>query len=634
MKRYFASIKQYSWILLVCVVIAGGAGYVLAKSQPVSYQVTSIMFVDVGAPGTTFSSTGAATATAADSLTTAANYSAEILTRSVMDYVFQTYPAIGKRGYTADDLLVDVLPVASVTSPTISITGIASTPSDAVLLANSVANGFQSYNQKQFQDHLDLLRGNILSQLAVYQKQNTTLENEIQQLNNPTDPRTALWTTDRNDVIHNIDALTSQLQSLPTTINSDVYVVQNSVNSDAQPSSKASTIVAATAGVGLLVGLVIMFLMIFLDSRLRYEEQVKEKLGLAYVGNLSTNTELGKTPTRVSGEAAGQVGDILANLRLTGVLAGKWQVPSGAVLLVTSPRTAEGKSTLVAALSTIFAGTGGSVVVIDSDLRHPATHLTFGLTPGGIGLAGLLRSSGQTPLDEAVMRSAIPNVWLLPAGAVVNESAFLISQKMPALLNEARKKADLVIIDGPALTGGADASLLAQLADGVILVVDTRHEKLPQLLRAKELLRSLAHTPAGVVMNRFTRSRSKGKQNYYASAFPADLKSEGWGQVAAIEHQGNGNGNGNGNGHSYEQVMGAGATVVPSSPSLSGLFKLSPPLSSSIPPALPIPPVSPVPPMPPMPPGTPNRSWSGAPTVPSSPRRLDITPPPTMKMGE
>ncbi|MFL5663860.1 MAG: hypothetical protein ACJ8BW_21340 [Ktedonobacteraceae bacterium] len=571
MKRYFASIKQYSWILLACTVIAAGAGFILSKSQPVTFQVSSLMYVNVGAPGTTFTANGTSTASAADSLTTASNYSTEILTRSVMDYVYQTHPEIGRHGYTANDLLADILPVSSTTSPTITITATASTPAEGVILANAVANGFESYVTKQFQDHLNILRQNIQSQLTVYQKQNSDLANQIQRLNNPQDPRTQLWTADRNDVIHNIDTLNSQLQALPTSIHSDVYVIQDAQNSDAQPTAKASTIIAATAGVGLLLGAAIMLLLIFLDSRLRSEEQVKAKLGMAYLGSLSNEKDLENSPTKISGVAAREVADICANLRLTGVLPGQWQTPHGGVLLITSPQSAEGKTTLAAALAMTFARSGGMAVVIDGNLRQPSTHLTFGVNPASsIGLSGVLKSNGQS-VDDAVLRSNIPGIWLLPAGAPMNDSAFLVGQKMPAVLTQLRQKIDLIIIDGPPLLIGADASLLATMADGVALIVDVRHEKLARLLRVKELLKSLTHTPAGVVMNRFTRSSSKG-DSYYAVAFPVD-SSDGWRSVKALENNGNRFEN-NGNGHKVEQIapylVSVPSSPVPQSAQVSG----------------------------------------------------------------
>ncbi len=627
MKRYFASIKQYSWILLVCTVIAAIAGFVLAKSQPVSFQVSALMYVNVGAPGTTFTANGTSTASAADSLTTAANYSSQILTRSVMDYVYQKYPEIGRHGYTANDLLADILPVSSTTSPTITITATAPNPAEGVLLANSVANGFESYITKQFQDHLNLLRQNIQSQLTTYQKQSADLESQIERLNNPQDPRTALWTADRNDVIHNIDTLQSQLQSLPITIHSDVYVIQNAQNSDAQPSAKASTIIAATAGVGLLLGVAIMLLLIFLDSRLRSEEQVKTKLGMAYLGNLSTEKDLETSPTQLSGDGARQAADICANLRLTGVLPGQWQNPHGAVLLITSPQSAEGKTTLAAALAMTFARSGGMAVVVDGNLRQPSTHLTFGVSPTSIGLSSLLKNSGQ-PVDDAVLRSRIPGVWLLPAGAPIDESSFLLGQKMPVVLAQLRKKADLVIIDGPSLFNGADASLLATMADGVALIVDVRHEKLARLLRAKELLKSLTHTPTGVVMNRFTRRSGKG-DNYYAAAFPVD-SSDSRDPVKVYES--NGNGKDMGNGRKVEQAAMNIVAVPPSPAPQSAQTSGAPSAGTPSNPGIQMP-------------------WSAPPEVPaytndptvfpvmpgsarSLPRRADTTPPPSLLSGK
>ncbi|HEY6540401.1 MAG TPA: hypothetical protein VIZ18_05665 [Ktedonobacteraceae bacterium] len=630
MKRYFASIRQYSWILLVCIVIAASAGFVLAKKQPVSFQVSAIMFVNVGAPGTTFSSTGASSSTAADSLTAATNYASEMQTRSVMDYVYQNYPAVKGLGYTADDLLSDVAPAASTTTPSITVTATAAHPHDAVVLANAVADGFESYVTNQLQSHLDLLRQNIQNQLATYQKQSNDLETRIEQLNNPQDPRTALWTVDRSDAIHNVDALNNQLQSLPTTIHSDVYVVQNATDLDASPTAKASSIIAASGGVGLLLGIAIMLLLIFLDSRLRNEEQVKEKLGLAYIGNLATERELGTSPTRVSGDAAQQVADISANLRLTGVLPGQWQTPQGAVLLVTSPQPAEGKSTLAVSLAATFARTGGSGIVVDGNLHRPSTHLAFGMSPAGMGLSGLLKGNGL-PVDEAVMRSNIPGLWILPGGQPLDESALLLGQKMPAILAQLRTKTDLIIIDGPSLLNGADASLLASMADGVALVVDVRHEKLPQLLRARDLLKSLAHTPSGVVMNRFARRSRKGT-NYYATAFPVDTGNDNQVPVkvasAASSERSNGNGNGNGNGNS-NGFLPEGVIAPPPSPQPT--WKVVPPTPnrpSPAPVSMPGFPEMQLPSLPPEVNPIDNQQSPGSPRPNRSrPSYLDMTPP-------
>jgi hypothetical protein len=112
-----------------------------------------------------------------------------------------------------------------------------------------------------------------------------------------------------------------------------------------------------------------------------------------------------------------------------------------------------------------------------------------------------------------------------------------MEQKLPAILKHLRSKTDLIIIDGPALLSSADASLLATMVDGVALVVDAKHEKLPLLMRSRELLYSLTHKPSGVVMNRLARKR---RNIYYASAHPNKLSPERWIAVQAPAESSNG----------------------------------------------------------------------------------------------
>ncbi|HVB73498.1 MAG TPA: hypothetical protein VNE38_08070, partial [Ktedonobacteraceae bacterium] len=80
MKRYLPSVKQYIWILLVCVVLSSAAGFVLAKKQPPVYQVSSTILVQTGAPGTSIT-TLTSTSDPTQSLAEANTYASEIPTR-------------------------------------------------------------------------------------------------------------------------------------------------------------------------------------------------------------------------------------------------------------------------------------------------------------------------------------------------------------------------------------------------------------------------------------------------------------------------------------------------------------------------------------------------------------------------
>jgi len=340
-----------------------------------------------------------------------------------------------------------------------------------------------------------------------------------------------------------MNAVNTQLLSLPQNVQSDVIITQLPKVTDATASSKTTLVIAVTFGLGLVLGLLIMFLVIFLDNRLYGEDRVRDKLGFAYLGGLSNDHGLKRSPMQAKGAAMQDVGDICANLRLTEVLPDRWQAPQGAVLLVTSNRTAEGKTTIASALAATVARGGGTVAVVDGNLRHPTTHLAFGISPAGAGLSGLLRGNGTENIDNVVQRSALPGVWLLAGGSAMDDPTYLLGQRLPGILAQLRTKTDLVIIDGPPLLSGADAVLIATMVDGVAIVVDARYDKMPLLLRAKEILSSLSNKPAGIILNHLP---SRQKDRYFVAAYPGSAAGEKRiPQVEVYESIASGNGNRN-----------------------------------------------------------------------------------------
>lgn len=534
MKRYLPSVKQYIWILLVCVVLSSAAGFVLAKKQPPVYQVSSTILVQTGAPGTSIT-TLTSTSDPTQSLAEANTYASEIPTRQVMLFIVKQYPALQTAGFTADDLLGDVTAVASTTAATVAITADANTIDDAVLLANRVADGFILYNQQQSQAELNALRKDLTTQLTTYQTQQQQLEATLAKITNTNDPNYIFTNNSLGSVNRYIDTIQGQLLTLPSTVSSDSSVVQYAEGADATVATKTSVIVAATAAVGLIIGILIMLLLIFLDDRLRGDDQVQQRLGMAYLGSVTSSGELASKPTRLSGRSLEEISDVYAGLSLTGLKSSQWRAPHGGVLLVTSAQHAEGKTTLTAALAASFASAGGSVVVIDGNLRKPGTHLAFGMASSNVGLNTLLKSSGN--VDDVVQRSNIPGVWILPAGAPIADPTILLEQKLPSILEQMRNKTDMIIIDGPSLLSNADAILLAKMSDCVMMVVDVRHDKMPLLLRAKELLNALAKMPSGVVMN---RAPKRNRNKYYATAPVVNMEAKPEALIAVQNHNGNG----------------------------------------------------------------------------------------------
>lgn len=564
MSRYLPSMIKFSWIIAACLVISLIAGFILGKSQPTAFQAGSTMIVQAGTPGTTFPG---ATASSTDSLNQSTDDVIEIPSRTALTWIYQNNPEIKAKGFTAEDLSLDIIAMnPSATASTILVTATATKPGDAVFLVNAIASGYQAYKTQNLQTQLTKARTDLQTSYTQYKTQSDSLYQQILKINNSADPRISLLTADRNSIIAAMNQVQTQLLTYPSTVHSDVYILQQAKITDVTSTSKGTTILLVTGALGLVIGLLIWLLMIFLDNRVRSDDQVPEKLGLSYLGGLTSNTEIraGSVPT--TGLVSQQLADIGMNLRLTGVLPGTWRTPQGAVLLVTSAQPVEGKTTVATGLAAAIARGGRSVLVIDGNLRQPGTHLAFGMSPASFGLSGLLKATGGENLDAAVQRSNIPGVWLLAGGTTMEDSTLLLDQRLPGILAQLRLKTDWIIIDGPPLLSSAEASLLASMSDGVALVVDSRHDKVAVLLRAKAILRSLTDTPIGVVMNRLSRRR---RNPYFAVAFAEDAAFDAAAPGPKYTRHGDTRGNGhNGtNGQRPEPVV---ATPSPSSPNHYG----------------------------------------------------------------
>ena len=168
-------------------------------------------------------------------------------------------------------------------------------------------------------------------------------------------------------------------------------------------------------------------------------------------------------------------------------------------LLVTSPGPGEGRTTTVANLATALARAGQEVVALSCDLRSPRLHHFFGL-PNQVGFTSVVL--GEAPLSAALRK--VPGeerLRLLPSGPIPpNPSELLSSQRAAEVVAALAAQADWVVVDSPALTV-ADASVLAQQVDAVLLVVCAGSTTASQLSEAVTLLEPARGAVVGAVMH-------------------------------------------------------------------------------------------------------------------------------------
>src|ERR1700728_2011980 len=113
-------------------------------------------------------------------------------------------------------------------------------------------------------------------------------------------------------------------------------------------------------------------------------------------------------------------------------------------VVLTSATASEGKTTVAAHLAIANADRGRRTLLVDGDLRRPALHVRFGLSPKE-GLSNVL--TGEIEWQDAVIPiEGKPNLRLLPSGPSSHRAADLIGPRLGELLDEFCKHYDLVIL--------------------------------------------------------------------------------------------------------------------------------------------------------------------------------------------
>jgi succinoglycan biosynthesis transport protein ExoP len=194
------------------------------------------------------------------------------------------------------------------------------------------------------------------------------------------------------------------------------------------------------------------------------------------------------------------------------------------VVLLTSARPTEGKTSVTLNLAITLAQSGRKVVVIDADLRAGNCHSLLGLS-NRYGLVHLL-NDGLT-LDAVLQRTAVDGLYFIPRGAVPhNPTDLLASERMSEVLQSLREHFDLVLIDSPPAIAVSDAVVLAVQCDGVLLVLRAHKTPPVAVQRLIERLEAVGGRILGTVLVGvdFRGPDFADYHQYYASYYSAAHK--------------------------------------------------------------------------------------------------------------
>jgi tyrosine-protein kinase Etk/Wzc len=190
--------------------------------------------------------------------------------------------------------------------------------------------------------------------------------------------------------------------------------------------------------------------------------------------------------------------------------------PALKTILISSAGPREGKTTVVTNLGLVIAQAGEKTLLVSSDLRRPAIAKTFGVNrnPGFNEVVTKVRTLdeglrnisdiilGDMQLEKIMKVPGMENLSLLPTGHTPHNPAELLeSKETQNLIDELKRRFDVIIFDSPPVLPITDACLLSPKVDGVILVYEAGRTAKSALLRAKAQLESAGAKILGLVLN-------------------------------------------------------------------------------------------------------------------------------------
>ena len=282
--------------------------------------------------------------------------------------------------------------------------------------------------------------------------------------------------------------------NLTTATNADVSLADAAPlrRDPARPKPTLYTLLAALFALPL--GLGIAFLRDRLDRRLRTPEDVEARFDLPVLARVPRR---GRSPTSVTVfKEAYRV--LRTNLQFAAV--------DGPIrsLAVTSGQASEGKTTTVAELAIASAEVGLEVLVVEADFRRPGLQRALMpevQEPLQPGLSNYLVE--VTSLDDAIHPTGLPSISIIPSGPLPPSPSALLDARRGSGIAVFEERADLVLVDLPPLSVGADASVIATWGmGGVLVVVDLGSATIDAVRDALKQLEAVRARTLGLVLNR------------------------------------------------------------------------------------------------------------------------------------
>ncbi|WP_297339851.1 polysaccharide biosynthesis tyrosine autokinase, partial [Pseudophaeobacter sp.] len=290
----------------------------------------------------------------------------------------------------------------------------------------------------------------------------------------------------------------------------DSRVLSQAVLPRVPSAPRKSRILALSAILGAMFGVSWLLLREFMSNSFRSSQQLQAATGFTVLGQVpkfpghkrkGVIEYLKEKPTSAGAES-------IRNLRTSVMLSNVDKPPQ--VIMLTSSVPGEGKTTLSLALAQSFSGLDKKVLLIEGDLRRLVFSEYFEAETKKSGLVSVL--AGESTLEEAIRPiDVVGTDVLLGEKTQANVADLFESERFANLMQVAREKYDIILIDTPPVLVVPDARSIAQHVDALLFAVRWDSTSQEQVAEGLRMLESVSIRPTGVVLSQIDM---KGMKRY------------------------------------------------------------------------------------------------------------------------
>ena len=443
-----------------------------------------------------------------------------------------TLRAVSSARLTVGEFLADSSVSSSPASDVLTFAVTSHDPALAKGLANAYARAYSGYRQRLYTDSIERALADVQRRLRRLDRSGATLERRGAAIGALTASE-SLYTSliDRQQALESMQALQPSAASVLRQADGAVLT---------QPKTLRN--VALGLVVGVVLGLMVVFLREALDTRVRTAEEISAQLGgLPLLGRVPRSPKRLRRAGRLvmleepASHRAEAFRIVRANLDFVTLDR------DVRTIMVTSALEQEGRSTTIANVAIALARAGKHVVLVDLDLRHPALGRVFGVN--GPGLTEVVL--GHVPLEEALSpimltdaaargrrfawrrrrnrngaltREPLGKLEMLPSGPIPPDPGeFVSSPALGRILHALRGRADVVLVDAPQALRIGDVITLSSRVDGIVVVARSKVLRRQTLAELNRVLAPASTRLLGVVV-----TGEREGESYAAAGFTSD----------------------------------------------------------------------------------------------------------------